>query len=158
MTSHNCMIRCVQKPACMAFNHSQQAGQCVLILKETCLIPNITPQWKHVSLYTCQKRAPWRSKMPRNNGWNWTQLEDAKTGNNIIALTSDRYVGRLFYKGLYLPGWGRNDKIGLRAINPIEKKKVLGVQLAANISPWMTSWSMSGSPLMRVIMCLKTLF
>ena len=128
LLTRQCMLKCVQIRPCMAFNYRSYDGQCVLLAKETCLIPNIAPGWKYISLATCQNRAPWRSIRPDNYGWNWTQLDDPQSRNDVIGVTANRpsrFVGRIFYKGLYLPGWGQKKKgeSKVRAVDPTEETK-----------------------------------
>ena len=45
----------------------------------------------------------------------WVELDtdDPKSTDDVIGVTANqpsRFVGRLFYKGLYLPGWGQKKK------------------------------------------------
>ena len=108
MTQGTCMALCARKPPCMAFNFRPMDGNCRLHTPvTTCVKPNTTKGWIYVSLSTCDQRRPWRSLRPAENGWQWIAADERNAGSNVVAYGA-RFASRVFYRGLYLPGWWAN--------------------------------------------------
>ena len=126
-----CMTRCVRDPSCMSFNFQSGDGRCDLLpVVASCLVPNVTKGWLFVSMATCKKRAPWQSITPENHGWSWEDVEDPYVRDDVVGMDSDNgwgyrlFIGRMYYKGLYLPGWLKIDSDMFRSVDPIENRMI----------------------------------
>ena len=107
-TQGHCMTHFVRQRQCMAFNYRAINGKCILYPEWKFLMTaNNTAGWLYVSLSECSNQVPWKSQRPKDDGWQWMLAVNPHSINDSIALW-DRYVVRVFYKGLYLPGWWRN--------------------------------------------------
>ena len=120
VTQGKCMTQCARKPPCMAFNFRPVDGNCRLLTAvTTCIKPNTTEGWLYVSLSTCDQHRPWHSIRPAENGWQWVAGDEINTGSNVVA-AGHRFLSRVYYKGLYLPGWWSSSAghIRFRAVLP----------------------------------------
>ena len=105
LTHSGCMVQCARQPICRVFNFRPAYGTCRLHPEfNGCMTPNTTEGWLYVSLSTCGKRPPRQSMRPADGGWRWISTENPKARSDIVEL-SGRFPCRIFYKGLYLPGW-----------------------------------------------------
>ena len=105
LTRGGCMVQCVHQPICRAFNFRPANGTCRLHPEFIgCMTPNNTDGWLYVSLATCKQHPPWQSMRPADGGWRWISTDNPEARGDLVEL-SGRFLCRIFYKGLYLPGW-----------------------------------------------------
>ena len=126
LTQSRCMARCVRQPLCRAFNFRSTDGTCRLHPESPpCMTLNTTEGWLYVALSSCSQYQPWHSMRPVDDGWQWITAKEPSVRNDILEF-GGRLFCRIFYKGLYLPGWwGKWPPPGLYRVVVPHKKMVI---------------------------------
>ena len=111
MEKGDCFIQCGFELDCVAFNYDYHDGICHLLSGiSSCMKPVITEGVIYGSLAPCIQRAPWFSKRPDDINWEWIMTDDPYARNDLVG-DGTRYASRVYYRGLYLPGWW-DDSLG----------------------------------------------
>ena len=121
-TEKKCLVSCVRREPCMAFNYHVSIKTCILMPGVTCMAPD-SPHgtgYLFVHLHLCKRRPPWFSVRPAEGSWHWVTSDHPSNDVSIINIPKNpaRYVSRTLYQGYYLPGWWRDDKKAFRAVEP----------------------------------------
>ena len=149
-----CMVNCVRRNPCMAFNYHAKEKTCILMPKVRCMVPSPLANTSYllVHLHPCKLQPVWYSVRPVARSWYWVTTDDPSNNVNIIKLQGNdlRYIGRVLYQGFYLPGWWSTGG-GFRAVHPVTSKNrqcPYGEYLAFSNSSsyWWTSYT-AGDPL-----------
>ena len=125
LTKSQCMLACAREKNCSAFNFRWIDGACALLLViSSCMVGNTTADWVYVSVSQCDFVVPWYSRTPAREGpWDWVTIQsDSLSNSDLLGMTdvddTTRFVSRVFYKGMYLPGWATGVVPNFRAIDP----------------------------------------
>ena len=104
-----CYMECVRHPLCFckAFQFHSPDGFCEIFENDNCMSENKTPNITFVGVSQCKSNSPWLTTKPANGNWRWV-TNPRKLRGAITLLSPDgneRIVGRVFHKGLFLPGF-----------------------------------------------------
>ena len=105
---NKCISECVRSGSCRAIHYKPTEKTCELLeaTDSQCMVENVAPGVQFVQLTTCSFQLPVRARRPENNGWRWdtypATMADAVSVRSPLG--RNRYVGKLFYHGMYLPG------------------------------------------------------
>ena len=124
-TENKCMVSCVRRPPCMAFNYHAVSKTCILMPRLTCMAPNsLSDSWYlFVHLQSCTLQPVWFSVRPADRNWGWI-IKNPKNDAGTVKLTGSytRYVSRALYRGYYLPGWWMAGDPKFRVVDPVTLK------------------------------------
>ena len=104
VTQNQCLSHCVRNVMCNAFHFQIDSGTCELLSRRLyCMPQNLTNGTLYVELNKCEQYPPRRAFLPPEGNWHWT----SNTQNLVdgVPVGSGTYVGRVFERGVYLPGW-----------------------------------------------------
>ena len=125
-TENICMVSCVRRSPCMAFNYNVMNKTCILMPRLNCMAPNVIDNswYLLVHLQPCKLEAVWSSYRPVHRNWQWIITKHPGNNADTVKLTSGytRYVTRALYRGYYLPGWWMADGQKFRAVDPVTMK------------------------------------
>ena len=125
-TENKCMVSCVRRHPCMAFNYHAVNKTCILMPRLTCMAPSsLSDSWYlFVHLQSCKLEPVWFSVRPVDRNWKWIIIKHPKNDADTVKLTGSytRYVSRTLYRGYYLPGWWMADGKKFRAVDPVTLK------------------------------------
>ena len=123
-TENKCMISCVRRHPCMAFNYHVKNKTCILMPAVKCMAstsPN-SSWYLFVHLQFCRQLPVWFSVRPADRGWYWVPTDDPSNDTVLVELNSAisiRYVSRTLYRGYYPPGWWRTKDNVFRYADPV---------------------------------------
>ena len=126
-SEERCLVSCVRRYPCVAFNYHSISKTCILLPEVTCMTPSSHyDNWNlFVHLHPCKQRPVWISLRPAERSWHWVTIDDPSNTSDVVKLPNspDRYVSRTLYQGYYLPGWwpGASNK-PFRAVYPAPPK------------------------------------
>ena len=135
-----CMVQCVRYSDCWAFNHHPDSATCILLPAAGCMTLDGQHGYLFVHLSDCNMVPVREIRRPPDGGWRWVKRESPGNHNDLIKLPGmvTRYVSRVYYDGIYLPGWYQpTAKNPFKSVSPEDKlnKKCLpysGESLAFN--------------------------
>ena len=106
-TEHQCMISCVRRHPCMAFNYHAVHKICILLPEVGCMAPGQGDNsgYVFVHLTTCKLQPVNTSVRPTDHHWYWSITDDPNIDFIVLTGFSTLYVSRMLYRGYYLPGW-----------------------------------------------------
>ena len=134
----HCMFKCARHPSCTAINVRINGTGCELLqASSTCQVTNYVRGWVLISLSVCDGVPPWLTIRPADSGWQWITADDPINDEGLmytIDWVAHRFVWRVLYRGLYLPGWWRNDAERFRTIDPLTNTMVKSVSNGQFIS------------------------
>ena len=109
VTRGACFVECLRhqqgSSPCRAFHFRQVQGICELLPHDvTCMAENMTPGTTYVHLSECDSVAPWRRINPDSGPLQWVADRDGALGF-LGPFRRYRYVVRVLYKGMWLPGY-----------------------------------------------------
>ena len=118
----HCICQCVRHPSCAAINVRINGTGCELLqASSTCEDTTHVQGWVFVSLSVCDGVPPWLTTRPADSDWQWITAEDPFSQEGLIHMvdwSAHRFISRVLYRGLYLPGWWKNDVERFRTIDP----------------------------------------
>ena len=119
-TEHKCMVNCVRRYPCMAFNYHVLNKTCILMPELGCMtpIPPFSSRYLLVHLQPCKLQPPWRSVPPPESIWHWV-ITDDPNNNTHTVMVQHYFVSRTLYQGYYLLGWWFSDGWDFRAVEPV---------------------------------------
>ena len=119
----HCLFQCSRHPPCAATNvHINGTGCELLQASSTCEDTNHVQGWVFVSFSECYGAPPWLTIRPADSGWQWITADDPISQEGLVYMVdwrAHRFVSRVLYRGLYLPGWWKNDVGRFRTIDPL---------------------------------------
>ena len=128
LSRDHCMFKCARHPSCAAINVRINGTGCELLqASSTCQVTNYVEGWVLISLSECDGVPPWLTTSPADSGWQWITADDPFSEEGLVYMVdryAHRFVSRVLYRGLYLPGWWRNDGEGFRSIDPFTNTMV----------------------------------
>ena len=104
----HCMKQCALNQNCWAFNYGHQQGLCELMRRRRdCMSIMEQPDFHFVHWISCDMVAPWRKLNPKDISWQWVDPSSSLNMSTLVSLsnTNSRYVSRVLYRGMFLPGW-----------------------------------------------------
>ena len=105
------MVICVRTRNCSAFNFRSEDGMCMLhpaYTKKECMVQNFTEGLEYVHMTNKSDSVrPWRGLRTKDHYGNWTTNPSTRVGIPFMrsSLSGKRFVARIIYKGLYIPGY-----------------------------------------------------
>ena len=128
LSRDHCMFKCARHPSCAAINVRINGTGCELLqTASTCQVTNYVQGWVLISFPICDGVPPWLTIRPADSGWQWITADDPFNEEGLIYTidwVAHRFVSRVLYRGLYLPGWWRNDAERFRTIDPFTNTMV----------------------------------
>ena len=125
-TENNCMVSCVRRYRCLAFNYHVMNKTCILMSQVKCMAPSsLNNSWYlFVHLHSCQLQPVWFSVRPVYRNWKWIISKHPENDADTVKITGSytRYVSRTLYHGYYLPCWWMADGQKFRAVDPVTLK------------------------------------
>ena len=105
-TEHHCMISCVRRDPCNAFNYHTVNQTCILLLDVECMLPapDNNSGYVFVHLSACKFQPVYTSVRPTDRNWYWSITDNPNTDVIVLRGHITRYVGRMMYRGCYFPG------------------------------------------------------
>ena len=123
-TENKCMVSCVRRDPCMAFNYHVVNKTCILMPQLKCMAPTSLNNsgYLFVHLQSCKLQPAWFSVRPPDRNWQWIITKEPREDANIVKLTGPyaRCVSRTLYRGYYLPGWWLGPMF--RTVDPVTLK------------------------------------
>ena len=123
-TENKCLVNCVRRHPCMAFNYHVVNKTCILMPQLKCMAPSSLNNsgYLFVHLQSCKLQPVWFSVRPPDRDWKWIITTDPRKDTNIVKLTGPyaRCVSRTLHRGYYLPGWWLGPKF--RTVDPVTMK------------------------------------
>ena len=123
-TEPKCMVNCVRRYPCMAYNYHAEEKTCILMAEMWCMAPSSLNHTSYLfaHLHPCKLQTVWYSVRPADHNWYWVTTDDPRNNADIIKLPGydARYVSRTLYQGYYLPGWWRPNELNkFRSVDPV---------------------------------------
>ena len=122
-TENMCMISCMRRDPCMAFNYHVIYKTCILMPQFKCMAPSSlnNTSYLFVCLQSCKLQPVWFSVRPEESNWQWVAIKDPRKNANVIKIPGPnaRYVSRTLYQGYYLPGWWLPIGGPFRTVDPV---------------------------------------
>ena len=107
-SEHRCMVNCVRRSSCMAFNYNAEEKTCILMQEAGCMSPLTSTSYLFVHLHPCNMQPVWYSVRPADRNWYWVTADDPNSNADVIKAlegSSTRYyLSRTLFQGYYLPG------------------------------------------------------
>ena len=110
-TKSQCMSSCVHYDTCTTFHFQTSGGKCELLeSSEGCMSYDFTIDSIFVQLTKCNGVPPWKVVSPVLQKLQWKNPRDVGD-RKVLRPYKGRYVARTFYRGIYLPGYVKDNNM-----------------------------------------------
>ena len=121
---NQCLSQCVRNIQCNAFHFRIDGGTCEHLSKRLyCMPQNLNSGTVYVELDKCEQYPPRRAFLPPEGNWHWR----SNTQNLVdgVHIGTNKYVSRVFERGVYLPGWWSRNTGVFRVARPYDSSKAI---------------------------------